>query len=141
MHWYILPELNRSQAASVAAYIYYSNRHISGAIMIAVLQDRGHVITSHGYSSGSRSSSAAPVLQSDAAIRVMMALVEFSWPHNSHKVSCHLGTWSTAVVHLMLIQRCVADGGLATALYDHASCIMQSSLSTFDLRVCPHLAF
>ena len=36
--------------------------------MIAVLQDRGHVITSHGYSSGSRSQSAASVLQGDAAI-------------------------------------------------------------------------
>ena len=92
------------------------------------------------YSSGSRSSSAASVLQSDTAIGVL-ALVEFSRPHNSHKVSCHLGTWSTAVVHLMLIQRCAADGGLATALYDHASCIMESSLSTFDLRVCPHLAY
>ena len=54
--------------------------------MIAVLQDFGLIITSHNYSSGSCNQSAASVLQSDAAIRVM-ALVEFSWPHNSHKVS------------------------------------------------------
>ena len=47
----------------------YSNRYISGAIMIAVLQDRRLVITSYDYTSGSRSQSAASVLQSDAAIR------------------------------------------------------------------------
>ena len=67
--------------------------------MIAVLQDRRLVITSYVYTSGSRSQSAASVLQSDAAILRVMALVEFSWPHNSHKVSCHQSTWSTAVAH------------------------------------------
>ena len=34
---------------------------------------------------------------------------------------------------LTLIQRCAADGDLATALYDHVS-FMESSLSTVDLR-------
>jgi len=51
-----------------------------------VLQDRRLFVISHGYSSGSRSSSAVSVLQINAAICVM-ALVEFSRPHNSHKVS------------------------------------------------------
>ena len=107
--------------------------------MIAVLQDCRLVITSHGYSSGSRSQSAASVQQSDAAIRVMMALVEFSRPHNSHKVSCHLGNGLPQWLALMLIHSCTADGGLAMPLCDHVR-FLESSLSMVDLRVGPHLA-
>ena len=85
-----------------------------------------------------RSQSAASVLQGDAAICVMV-LVEFSRPHNSHKVSCHLGNGLPQWLALMLIHSCAADGGLAMPLCDHVR-FLESSLSMVDLRVGPHLA-
>ena len=76
----------------------YSNPHISGAIMIAVLQDYRLVSTSHGYSSGSRSLSALSVPQSDAAIRVMAVGGVFTALQQSN-CECHLDIWPTAVAH------------------------------------------